>query len=272
MPQEMLRPLASGQLSVIFPNTEIDLIRKIPIDRSKRLKEIKIWQRQNELSLVLTFAFEHFRYELSKIDQPKRLVLDVYRMAPPETPSLSRPKEKAVLSATSPKADTPDAQPPTDKLETTPADNLRTHSLNQAEPSSATDRIKGLAEQQSVQQKDNDMSDQRVTAPKPPVPAETTESERTPAQKLDPPQQVRTPEPPPQPAARPGRMQYYLVIGLVILTLAILVLLLAMLVLKNRWANPGPPIKPDDFLKRQDERIAALDAEIQEQLKRFDKV
>lgn len=208
IPHETLRPLAAGQLSVVFPDTELDLVRKIPIDSSKRLQEIKIWQRQNELSLVLTFAFEHFRYELSRIDQPNRLVLDVYRMTPPETTSLS----------------------------------------------------------------ENDMSDQLASVPEPPVPVETSESEQPLVQKLDPPRQVRTTEPPPQPAARPGRLQHYLAVGLVILTLAILILLLVMLVSKSRWANSSPQIKPDDFLERQNERIAALDAQIQEQLKRFDKV
>jgi hypothetical protein len=272
IPQETLRPLTSGQLSVVFPDTELDLIRKIPIDRSKRLKEIKIWQRRNELSLVLTFAFAHFRYELSRIDQPKRLVLDVYRMTPPKTTSLSESEEKAAPAAPGNKDETPDAQPLTDKPETTPEDNFQTHALNQTEPSSTTNRTAELDEQQLVPQKSNDMSKQPASTSEPPIPAETIESEQTAAQTLDPQRQVRATEPPAQPAVRPWRLQHYLAIGLVILTLAILVLLLVMLVSKNRWANPSPQIKADDALERQNERIAVLDAQIQEQLKRFEKV
>lgn len=239
---ETLRPLTSGQLSVVFPDTELDLVRKIPMDRSNRLKEMKIWQRQNELSLVLTFAFEHFRYELFRIDQPKRLVLDVYPMTPPATTSLSKPESKAAHTAPGNKDENPDAQPPTDKIETT-----------------------------AVQQKSNDMSDQLSSAPKPPAPAKTIESEPAPDQQHHPARQVQKTEPPPQPAVQPWRLQHYLSIGLVILTLVILVLLLVMLVSKNRWANFGPQIKPNDFLDRQNERIAALDAQIQEQLKHFEK-
>lgn len=272
IPHETLRPLASGQLSVVFPDTELDLIRKIPIDRSERLKEIKIWQRRNELSLVLTFAFEHFRYELSKIDQPKRLVLDVYRMTPPETASLSEPEEKVALSAPDRKDESPDVQPLTDKLETTPEEKLQTRSLNQTETSSAVEGTEERGKQQSLQQKSKDISDQLSSTPKPSVPAKAIEPEQTPAQKLDLQRQIRTTKPLPQPAARPWRLQHYLAIGLVILTLAILVLLLVMLVSKNRWAHSSLQIKSDDFLERQNERIAALDAQIQKQLKQFDKV
>lgn len=271
IPQETLRPLPSGQLSVVFPDTELDLIRKIPFDRSKRLKEIKIWQRRNELSLVLTFAFTHFRYELSRFDQPKRLVLDVYRMPPPKETSLSEPEEKAAPAAPGNKDETPDAQPLTKKTETAPEDNVKPHALNQTEPSFAMDRTVGLGDQQSALKKHKDMSDRRSSAPKPPVTEEAIESGQ-PAQKLDPTRQIRATEPPPQPSARPWRLQHYLAIGLVILTLAILVLLLVMLVSKKHWANSSPQIKPGDLFERQNERIAALDAEIQEQLKRFDRV
>jgi hypothetical protein len=219
IPHETLRPQAISQLSVLFPDTELDLIRKIPTTPSKHLKEIKIWQGRNELSLLLTFTYEHFRYQLSKMDRPKRLVLDVYPMAPSETTSLTET----------------------------------------------------LGDQPWGLQKANEMSDQPASAPETPAPAGTAESERTPVQKPAPPQRVRTSEPPPQPVARSGRMQHYLVVGLVILTLVILVLLLTMLILKNHWAKPGPPFKSDDYIKHQDERIAALDAEIQEQFQRFDK-
>lgn len=272
IPNETLRPMASGQLSVVFPDTELDLIRKIPIDRSKRLQEIKIWQRRNELSLVLTFAFAHFRYELSKIDQPKRLVLDIYRMTPPESTSISKPEEKAALAKPGNKDETPDAQPLTDKIETAPENYFQTHALNQTSPASAMDKTVGVGEQQSALQKSNDMSNQRSSTPEPPIPAETIESERTPAQTLDPQRHVQATEPQPQPAAQSWHLQHYLAIGLVILTLAILVLLLVMLVSKNRWANSSPQINADDVLERQNERIAALDAQIQEQLKRFEKV
>jgi hypothetical protein len=220
IPHETLTPRASGQLSVLFPDTELDLVRKIPTAPTKHLKEIRIWQHRNELSLLLTFAYEHFRYELAKLDQPKRLVLDVYRMTPSD--------KRASIS------ETLDAQP-------------------------------------WDLQKTAEMSDQPISPPETPTPAGTTKSDRTMALKPDPPQWVQPSEPPLQPAARSGRMQHYLLIGLVVLTLVILVLLLTMLILKAHWAKPGPQFKSSDALKRQDERIAALDAQIQKQLNRFEK-
>jgi hypothetical protein len=255
IPHETLRPLAAGRLSVVFPDTELDLIRKIPIDRSRRLKEIKIWQRQNELSLILTFAFAHFRYELSRMDQPKRLVVDLFHMTPPETTSVSEPEVKAALAPPASMDEHADAKPLTHKLETAPEDNFQTHSLNQANPFSAMDRTVGFGEQQSIRQKSNEMPVQLSPTPEPPAPAGATESEHTHAQKRDPQRQARATEPPPQPAARPWRLQQYLTIGLVVLTLVILVLLLVMLVSKNHWADSSSQIKADGSLERHPDDV-----------------
>ena len=65
-------------------------------------------------------------------------------------------------------------------------------------------------------------------------------------------------------------LQYYLVVALVVITIIILVLLLLMLISRKHWVENNKPIKVDEFLQRQDERIASLDARIQEQLKRYD--
>jgi hypothetical protein len=226
IPHETLRSRASGQLFVGLPDTELDLKRKIPIVPSRNLKEIKIHQRRNELYLLLTFAYDHFRYELSQIDQPKRLILDVYRVATAETTSFSETAGKAVASA----PDREDGPP---------------------------DRTKDLNQQPSDLLKANEAPDRQPPTPETVAPAQTAKSE---------PAHGQTPVPPLQPAARAGRMQHYLVIGLVILTLAILVLLLTMLILKNNWAKPEPSFKSDDILKLKDDRIATIDAKLEEQL------
>ncbi len=269
---ETIRPLASGQLSVVFPDTGLDLIRKIPMDRSEKLKDIKIWQRKNELSLVLTFAFEHFRYERSKIDKPIRLLLDIYRLTAPESAFLPAPEEKAAPAESLKAAGDPDARPPTKRPETMPVSENEPASPTEAEPSSSTDREAGLDERSPPPQDENGISPKETTLQQAPVSAETAGPEQAPAAKSKPPEPARMPVPPPETATRPGQLQHYLVIGLVILTLVILVLLLIMLVSKSRWVKSGPPIKPGDLLASQDQRIAAIDAKIQEQLKRFDKV
>jgi hypothetical protein len=268
---ETIRPLASWQLSVVFPDTDLDLVRKIPMDRSKYLKNIKIWQRKNELSLVLTFTFEHFRYELSKMDQPIRLLLDIYRLTTPEGSSLPVAEKTATPALSAKAEENPDAQPPAQRLETGPADKYKPALSAEADPS-AIDRNAGSIERPPTQLNENDISPQITTPQKPPVSDEPTRSVQAPATKLEPPKQARTPVPPPKPAPQPRRLQYYLVIGLIILTLVILVLLLIMLVLKSHWVNSSSPIKPGELLERQDKRIAALDAKIQEQLNRFDGV
>ena len=269
---ETIRPLASGQLSVVFPDTGLDLIRKIPMDRSERLKDIKIWQRKNELSLVLTFAFKHFRYERSKIDKPIRLLLDIYRLTAPQSASLPAPEEKADPAESLKAAGDPDAPPPAKRPETVPVSDNEPASPTEAEPFSSTDREARLDEGSPLPQDENGMSRQEKTPLQAPVSAETAGPEQAPATKSKPPEPARTSVSPPETATRPGQLQHYLVIGLVVLTLVILVLLLIMLVSKSRWVKSGPPIKPGDLLESQDERIAAIDAKIQEQLKRFDKV
>lgn len=268
---ERIIPMNSGQLTVIFPNTGIDLIRKIPFDHSDRLKTLQIWHRQNELSLVLTFAFKQFRYERSKYDQPTRLVLDVFQLtsdkatsAPPATKEPAMPPEPGNHASAS--VEPAPGIAPQQQVDT-PEQLLQS---GEQVPSSRMDEPVTAQASQPISPDAAKHVRQPHTSAKPPAlqPSEastqaaTVRTESLPPDRQSGPPQMSTPQ--------PKRLQYYLVIGLIMLTLVILVLLLVMLVSKSHWANASSPIQPDEFLERQEERIAEIDAKIHEQLKRFD--
>ena len=65
-------------------------------------------------------------------------------------------------------------------------------------------------------------------------------------------------------------LQFYLVILLVVITIAILALLLVMLLYRRQWANDKDEISVNQFLKTQEKQIESLNAEIDEQLKRYE--
>ena len=79
-----------------------------------------------------------------------------------------------------------------------------------------------------------------------------------------------SPASPPKSAARPSRLQFYLVVALVLITIIILALLLLMLLSKHRWVEDKSRLSAKEFLQNQEKRIASLDARIQEQLKRYE--
>ena len=72
-------------------------------------------------------------------------------------------------------------------------------------------------------------------------------------------------------SSHPNRLQYYLVIGLVVLTIAILILLVLMLLTKYRWGNNRPLFNIDDHLKEQQAKIETINGRIKEQLKNYEK-
>jgi hypothetical protein len=265
--QEKISPLESGLLTVIFPDTDLSLIRKIPIDQSNRLKEIKIWQRHNELSLVLSFAFEHFRYELSKLSKPKRIVLDVFQLTAPE-PSEHTVSAKAANNLPETAAE---KQPVADRSEPLPASDIEPTSAEEMSARSASDQLDSAQEQtQEPVGQDAAPSNARDT-PLKQNSATASSLATAPAPAVELPKQIQGSELPPDRPVGKKKLQHYLAVALVILTLIILLLLLIMLVSKSHWANANTRIQPSEFIERQDERIAAIDAKIREQFKRFDK-
>jgi hypothetical protein len=242
---ERIIPQDPGQLTVVFADTQPQLTRKIPIERSTRVKKFKLWSRHESLSSVLNFTFDHFRYELTEFENPVRIALDVY-----ELPSTPLPPVSAQPKA--PNATASGTLDPTAQLPVLPEDSP----LVTPQPSTQAPVQAPLDEKTAVELN----ADQPAGSS-----AQNPTAEAVPDKpKADP---LGSP-----PAASSGfsRMQFYLVVGLVILTMVILALLLLMLLSRQRWTNDDTSLHATDFLHSQDKRMAALDAQIQEQLKRYD--
>ena len=68
-----------------------------------------------------------------------------------------------------------------------------------------------------------------------------------------------------------NRFYFHLVIGLLTISIVILVLLLLLLIFRRRWLYDKNPLKDIESIKQQDEHIASIDAQIHEELKRYEK-
>ena len=252
-PEHIVR-ISSGQLSVVFADTSAELIRKIPVERSRHIKSIQLWDKTNQLSAVFSFDFEHFRHESFPLNDPPRIVLDIQPLAiAPESISAGPPSESKASGETL-------AQVAKSKVSESSSFMVRKSpvpvgEMNRAGTGAEPDNSPSLA----VSPKNDPM-----------IPSTRTSDLDYRDNKTDEPQ-IKVPVPVHQkPATRTSRLQFYLVVALVLITIAILVLLLLMLLSRRRWANDEPHLKPKEFLKDQDKHIASLDARIKEQLKRYE--
>ena len=246
-----------GRLTVTFPETRPRLIRRIPADRSDRIGGVQLWQKGTTLSAVLSFPFDRFRFAYFTLSEPDRIAIDIF------------PDAKNRLSASPALKDTPTQQAASTTDAGTTAD--APPSVQQQEPL-PLDQPRQMAEVSPIRE----------------TPIGETQSEGLPGTRAGTPPSSRESQPPVQTVIRQvkpspeesepatpsftSRLQYYLVIGLVIITMTILVLLILMLLSRFREGKNNAPLNTNDYLQRQDEAIASLNARIQEQLKRYDDV
>lgn len=251
-PIKFIVPQQPGQLSIEFTATQPQLNRKIPLDRTQRIKDIKLLYRQAHLSANLTFAFKDFRYEVTEFKQPDRIVLDIYQLAAtPEPPTSSIGKE--TVSAI------PGTHAITNQL---PIISNHTHPLKPLPSAGAADSLRTAPSQVP-----DPKTEQPAASTHPPT-IEKTAPATMPVRPAKEPAQVDK-EKTPMSVGYQG-LQFYLVIGLVVLTIVILILLLIMLLSKQRWTDDQAQLNAGDYLQKQDEHIAKLDTQIHEQLKRYD--
>lgn len=250
---ERIVPREPGQLTIVFTDTQPQLARKIPIERTQRIKDFKLWYRNEGLSSVLTFAFDHFRYELTNFENPVRIALDVYQLSS----AAQQPADsKNQILKTAP----PVAIVATDQLPTV------VPVLVNAPPSADDTTPTPSAEKKTITPGDDQAAGVSASAPS----AESV-IHRPKAKPLPlPPTQVEETDSTQSTSTGFSRLQFYLVVGLVTLTIVILALLLLMFVSKQRWADDNTPLNASEFLKKQDERLVALNAQVHEQLKRYD--
>lgn len=236
----------SGQLSVSFSKSEPALIRKIPIERSRHVHDIQIWQHQGALSAVLFFDYPHIRFESFPLSSPLRIVVDVFPVPFPAGSESAEalhpgiiiqknkddPPANALAENSGQKADDKADQP------------IEKSALRQSE--TGGDQATKLAEEDVPPQ----LPKQRVSASK--------------ASKSPPPRQNAK--------SAPSRLQFFLVVILVIITIIILLLLLLMLLARNRLTDDKYALSAGEHLEHQSKKIADLNLRIKEQLKRYEEV
>jgi len=253
---QTIKPQAQGHLTIVFPDAWPNMVRKIPLERSQRLKDIQIWQRQNELSVVLAFDFDHFRYEYFQLNAPPRIALDIYQLAAAETPPIQastgvKPRDGHQATAKSSEFDTRKS-PAHDDQSPSQLKDLQAQAVEQSPAVLSADNTEKRATQKTSTDKDSE-----VPKHVPPV-IKQQDLSQTPKTE--------------HPKTGTFQLQFYLVLALVIITIVILVLLLLMLLFRHRWAGEKGKSSTGESLQRQDQRIASLNERIQEQLKRYDEV
>ncbi len=250
---EQIVSRSAGQLTVVFAGTSAELTRKIPVERSRRIKTLQIWDKKSHLSAVLSFNFVRLRHQLFPLNNPPRIVLDIQpldstpdtttEMAPAALKSNGGKQPQVPESTLSGPADS-EVQESSPAVQETEQRDAGVKPDNQTLPISNTNIEAGPAAQ------DSGIKNRGETAAETPNPAPMAGARK--------------------PAKQSGRLQFYLVVGLVLITIVILLLLLLMLLSKNRWAEDKTRLNSREILRKQDKHIASLDARIQEQLKRYE--
>jgi hypothetical protein len=249
-PPEITSP-APGRLSVAFAETAPRLIRKIPDHRSALIEAIELWQSGPGLTAALVFGVEKFRFEWFGLSDPDRIALDVYPLAVSAPPTISA-------------AETPDA------LET--GDSAASEETDEPIPTAATIEDNNEAPAQGPMVPTSSL-------PTAAAPAPTVVSTKV----ADP--QIRMQHDTGDVGSTDThdgtvnsdisfthRLQFYLVIGLVVITVIILGLLVLMLLARHRLAKEATSINSRRTLQHQDERISTIDARIEQQLKYYDEI
>jgi hypothetical protein len=233
-------------LKVVFADTRPDLIRKVPFEGSRGLGDMQIRTGQKALSVIFQLGTRPEQTASFQLRDPPRVVMDVHwpgsgpnTQAPPVSAPQARSVEQALAAGASPTS--PTYKIPLASSDPVPAPvsgrSIRSETIN-ASPS----RYK-------VRESGSTVSLQQRIETRPEADAPITRANAAPG---------------------PKRLQFYLVTALVVITIAILVLLALMLLSRHRWVHDDGPLSAKEYLRSQDERIAMIDARIQEQMKRYD--
>ena len=237
--------LPGGKLRVGFDQTDVNLVRKIPVERSQHIKGIQFWQRNDALSTVLLVDFPYFRFETFPLSSPPRIAVDIFPVASPPNKGDTSPNTVNTSAQTEPE---------------TPLEedaSMQLFEQEKAQPPKPQERL----DPQPADGKDRAPSETAVKEAKQPIP------------------KLRASDPEKESSVPPSRstrqtafrLQFFLVIGLVVITIGILFLLLMMLFARHRFSEVKDKLSTSDFLQQQDKKIEALNSRIKEQFNRYDK-
>jgi hypothetical protein len=234
-----------GQLRVVLEHTAVNLVRKIPVERSRHIHNIQFWQHDGHLSTVIKLDYTQYRIKTFSLDAPPRVAVDIF-------PEASHAGDSQALATAAKSPAKPSPEIPLEK--NVPQQTSEQDAAVQAHPSERP----ASKEVESAQNR----------------PAGTTLEEAKPQKPIanasDPDKETMSP---PMRSNRQSvfRLQFFLVIGLVVITIGILFLLLMMLFARHRFSKVKSKLRASDFLHEQDKKIEAIDDRIKEQFERYEK-
>ena len=263
-----------GKFSVAFYDSTTVLPRQIlyKTTQIQPVRSIEFTQKETLLTAVIKLSFSDFKLKAFSLSDPNRVVIDAYKISPPPreiVPEESLHAKPMVKEPREPEAKDPKAVP-----EESPAKELTR--IVKKEP-------KVIPEKSSVQQtgdkfeiKKNAASDITYDQLKDPT---KKNSNQVPAIL------IKTQDAPDEPAAKSRQikpaeslpsmdknytLQTYMLVLLNFLTVVIVLLLGFNLLKKKSGMNSKPGDKISDAVKTGDERIAAIDAMINREFKKYD--
>lgn len=234
-----------GKLSVAFDRTDVNLVRKIPVERSRHIESIQFWQHDGRLKTVLLVDYPYFRYETFPLSNPPRIAVDIFPTAAP----VSEDTKPAGSESPSPIQPEP------------------SHEDEATEQATVKDTIENTGPVTiPPSEKSADIDERTEDRP-------VKETAELPRQRVRPADQKNEIKPSPSQSSRKTtfRLQFFLVIGLVVITIGILFLLLMMIFARHRFSEVKTKLSTNDVLQQQDRKIEALNSQIQEQFERYDK-
>lgn len=253
-----------GQLTVVFSGTKPAFMRKIPIDRSPFIDRLEVRFRKDRLSITLYFSSRHARFDTFGLKDPPRVVLDVFWQPPAgKLVSESFRNEPAII------ADNRDHEDRSASRASQSTTAIAPGMYDQSQPNPPIDgtQLSSRDEEVVSVEKQQGVADRQEQTRK-----KTETRQPTPRNALPPTPSLAVGTPDGNGTANSGRLQYYLVFGLVVITIGILLLLAFMLVFRHHWGNGKKSLKTNEYLQHQDKRIASINARVQEQIKRYDEV
>ena len=257
------------ELRVIFKDLTADLRRKIAIKQSPHVNAVQIWLEDNQLSAVFKVDAPFTHSKISSITSPPRVLVDVHWQSIVQAPKVPEAVGTRPLQSDAPSTDA-SALMPTPNETAAPLLPQETLQLPPDPQSGAPPTQKTLSEETVAS---SDLGENSSVVSKSQAPeVSVLKPPATPSKGISAlPAESNAIIPPPVSNSHSNRLQYYLVIGLVVLTIIILILLVLMLLTKYRWGHTHTLFNMDDNLKEQQAKIDKINGRIKEQLKNYEK-
>jgi hypothetical protein len=262
-----------GKFSVAFPDSTTVLPRQI-FYRTTQIQpvySIEFIQKQTLLTAVIKLSFSEFKLKAFSLSDPNRVVIDAYKTIPPPGESMpeaslhskSMAKKSMETEIKDPKA-VPEESPAKELTRVVKKDPKGIPDKFPATQTGNTFEIKKNAASDIIQDQIEDITKGSLNQ----VPAALIKSQNTPDEPAKQ-RQIKSPESLPS-MDKNYTLQTYMLVLLNFLTIIIVLLLSFNLWKKKSGINSKPSGKIPDSLNTADERIAAVDAMINNELKKHD--